>query len=444
MPETKAKNYFPLLLLAFTALILVRLLPVIKSPLSTYGYDYGFYLFALNHATNLSISSFASAFFGGYQSPLFYLAHFLHIPSGVILDELFLLFSLSFGVCFYFLFPKNKKAAVFAVLLAAASVIQSQIYNMFLWKTALALPLVLLSIKFLQEKKYNYLILTSALILLTHRTTAIVYFAALLIYGLFQEFKNRRFRRFLGEIALLLLAAGLIYYFQAQNIYNFLHGNNAVSEGIFIEDQSAWLIIWPFLLVATFGAYRYIKDRQNIFLPLLAAISLIWIIFNLPFSHRIFIYLDISLIAFSAYGLGNIKYNTNLKKAALSIVLIFLFYQNINFTLAKAPLISPAEIQEIKDFRTNPPGQFVLATSAQDGPWLLGFADNIRLAAPGLFEDRFTFDQWEDFWHGLNRQELLWKYPRPLYIYERSYPLEGEITNCLKPLSQNFYQYTCP
>ncbi len=89
IPETKIKNV-PLifLLLALKVLLLIRLIPILKSPLSNYGYDYGFYLYAASHASGLHLNNFLTALWGGYNNPLFYLACILRIPAGLIITFL--------------------------------------------------------------------------------------------------------------------------------------------------------------------------------------------------------------------------------------------------------------------------------------------------------------------------------------------------------------------
>ena len=70
--EIKTKNH-PIaawLLLALALLIILRFIPLLHSPLSTYGYDYGFYLYAISHAS-ASWHGLTTAITGGYDNPLF-------------------------------------------------------------------------------------------------------------------------------------------------------------------------------------------------------------------------------------------------------------------------------------------------------------------------------------------------------------------------------------
>ena len=445
--ETKIQIPYPaLLLLALTFLIIVRLLPMLKAPLGNYGYDYGFYLYAINHLSPLLPQTWLTALWGGYNNPLFYLATLLHISGSIMLNELYLALSVLLGVSLYVFFRLERKIAVFAVLLLACSVIQTEGYTMYLWKNLAALPFLILAFTFLGERKWWPVILNSLMIFLTHRTTAIIYCLTLAVYAIAELIRHKKYN-WLIVLACCGLAVpvGLFNFSRLRPTIEDLitNHNSYVSSGLFLPGQNLLPLLWPFLLLALPGLYVYTKRRGLDVINIFTVICLLWYIFQLPFYRRFLIYLDLSMIIYAAYFLGQISYTTTIKKIALAIVLVFLGYQSVGYVLAKQPLIYQNEVVEIQNFRTNPPGQFVLAVTANDAPWLLGFGQNIRLAAPGLFEDRFTYQEWENFWQGQNQRELLWKYPRPLYIYQRSYRLQGPITQCLKPVSENFYQYTC-
>lgn len=441
--ETKT-SHTAWLLLAISVLILIRVLPLLKAPFASFGYDYGFYLYAASHAAKLSWNDFLTAFWGGFNSILFYLGHWLHLPPVILLHELYFILAVIFGIsCYAYLKNKNPQAAIFACLLAAFSLVQSEAYLMFLWKNVVALPFLVLSFKFLEEKKYRSLALCTGAILLTHRTTAIVYLISVGIYIFFLQIKQKKWRIIIGE--LLMAAAAVIawtqfYHFIAENL---LYNKNAfVREGLFLNSYNIIALWWPMLLLAVPGAVLFIKHKQKHLLPIFTAVTLLWIILQLPFYRRMLIYLDVAVILYAAYFLGSINYKPLARKLALAIVLIFLGFQAASFIFSHEVLITPAEINEIKNF--NQPAGFVLAPSANDAAALLGFLRNQRLGSAGLFEDPHTYQEWRDFWQGKNREQFLAAYPRPLYFYQRSYRAPSQTQNCLAPLSENFSLYTCP
>ncbi len=430
------------LLLSLFGLLIVRLLPILKAPLSTYGYDYGFYAYGIKYLIAPTLESFFPVIWGGYNNPLFYLSKILNIPGNIILNELYLLAAIFLGVALFLFFgKKNKLAGIFAVILVAASIIQSEAYTMFLWKSLVALPFLVLGFKFFIEKRYWPFALSSLAILLTHRTTAIIFFLSLALYFLFIQIKNKKIFWLIAEA----LISGLILFllwpvFQNYFLTFFLNANSAVKEGIFLNSKSFVSILWAPVLLAIPGVVLYIKNKEHPLLTVFTSLIIVWLIFHLPFYRRMLIFLDISLILYGAYFLAKVNLHKKIFKFALAFIILFLVVRGFSFTWNKQPLIFQTDVQEIQNFNRE---GFVLATSAEDGPWLLAWLKKARLAAPGMFEDNKSESQWRDFWSGRYSQEFLYTYPRPLYLYQRSFKIPGSVNNCLKPVSKNFFKYTC-
>jgi hypothetical protein len=447
-PETKIKsgqNHIAYLILALTVLLMVRLLPILKSPLSTYGYDYGFYLYALKHATAFDWHSLLTGYWGGYNSPLFVFLNLFRLPAEAALSLMQVLGSLALGITAYFFFPKQSvQTKIWAILLAAFSIAQNLAYTMFLWKTVIALPFLVLAFKLLAEKKYKAAFFCSLIILLTHRTTAIVFLATAAVFFVLSLIKAKRYKQLFGSLVGAIFIIILFWLKIHAVALALLANENAYAvSGYFLEIREWLYLAWPYALLSLPGIYLWGKNRRHGLLLIFFALCAFWVALRLPFYHRIIIYLDLSLIFFSAYFLGSLNFQKNKIKIAIVIIFIIFAYQATTFVIEQAPLISGAETAEIKAF-TQPQG-FVLTTSSQDGPWLLGFLNNMRLGAPGLFENPRPQPDWENFWTGETdyQKKFLSVYPRPLYIYERSFQLTGPIKDCLKPISKNFYLFNC-
>lgn len=470
------QNHFTYLLLSLSLLLTSRLLPLFKAPLSTFGYDYGFYFFAAKTAILPFAYSLSATLWGGFNNPLFYFFNLLHVPPAFSLTLSYLIFSLLLGLSLYLFFGKtNKRAGLFAIALYALSMVQMESYLMFLYKNAFALPFMILGFKSIMQnadqyffgqnfwlKKYWLALLFCTLtILLIHRTTAIIYLLTIGMYFLWLMIKNKKWKLLITLSTLGFLAFGSWFFFfnLKSIIYNLIsHNNFYVRTGLFLPFDNPLKIVWPYLLLAIPGIIMYIKRKKNALPVIFTAVSLLWLIFQLPFHRRVWIYFDLSLIIFAAYFLSFAVQKTKLPKSAVIaaprtfygigvivlVIVIFLGYRFTDFTLAKQPLILPSQVQEIKTFNY-PPGM-ILAISANDAPWLLAYTNNFRLGAPGLLEDPHTYEEWLDFWQGKNQREFISKYPRPLYFYQRAYRLNfGEVVNCLRPVSANFSKvdYSC-
>jgi hypothetical protein len=431
---------------AIVVLIIARLLLLIKSPLSTFGYDYGFYLHAAKHPVAFSLDALLTVLWGGYNNPVFSLAHALHIPPDIALNELYFFFIILMGWSLYYFGRQfSKNFGILGVLIYAFSIPQIEAYTMFLWKNIAALPFFILGFAFLLQKRWTAFIASSAAILLLHRTTGIVYLLTISLYFCWQLIKSKKYNHLILLLIAycLLLTAGYYLFNLKSVIFNLLHhGNFYVRTGLFLEEQNLFYIFWPLLALGISGLILYIKNKESSLLNIFFAVCAIWFIFKLPFYRRILLYIDLALIFYAAYFLSSINYTKKLK-IALVVILIFLGYRAINHTLTTLPLITPGQVQEIRNFKN--PGSFILAVSANDASWLIGYTENARLGAPGLFEDPHTYEDWQEFWQGRNQISFISKYPRPLYFYQRTYRLEGPITKCFRQVSPNFFQYdfTC-
>lgn len=446
--ENKNPRYGLWALGALAVLVIVRVLPLLKAPLSAYGYDYGFYLYAAKHVQGFSWESLMTSVWGGYESPFFMLGKIFHLPASVTLNEGLLLFSAFLGVCVYWYFSNiNKTSGVIGALLVAFSLIQAEGYNMFLWKNLVALPFLILAFKFTYEEKWGDLAACSAIILVTHRTTAVLYFLALGVYIAYRHLRARSYLALALEAGALMLIVPMGYkFFNLREIIEKLVSNNNfyVRTGLFLENQNLLALWWPILLLGIVGFFFWLKFKNHPLPVIFFLLCALWFAFKLPFYRRVIIYLDLSLILFAAYFLGKIHYQNKKLKIALAAVLVFLATQAGMYVFSKQPLISAAETAEIQNFNERP--GFVLSVTANDAPWLVGYIDDRqRLGAPGLFEDPHTFQEWQDFWAGKDQVNFISKYPRPLYFYQRGYRLESGIAKCFKPLSENFseYNYKC-
>lgn len=450
-----------------------RAAPLSKSPLPAYGYDYGFYLYAAESSAFTAGQNFFSGLFGGYNNPLFLIFNQLRLPLEFSLTFSYLIFTWLLGLSLYMLWqPVNKRAGLLALLLYALSPVQMESYLMFLYKNTFALPFMILGFKFLmypkkqiltpdshepgdaldgfrqQIRRYWPFLLLSLLVVLAHRTTTVIYLLTIGIYFVWLIIRNRRWKFLVlfSTLGLLILGSWFFFFNLKSIIYNLItHNNYYVRTGLFLPLENPLKFIWPYLLLAIPGAWFYLKRREHPLPVIFTLLCILWLILQLPFYRRIWIYFDLALIVFAAYFLTVAIKNTRLNRSLIMIVIVFLGFRFTAFTLAKSPLIRSGEIQEIKTF--SQPSGMILAPSANDAPWLLAYADKSqRLGAPGLLEDPHTYAEWTNFWQGQNQRLFLFQYPRPLYFYQRTWRLTiGEAARCLKPLTRNFSEvdYDC-
>lgn len=456
----KFKSYF-YFLLAFPLLVFFteRFLAVGQAPWLSRGYDFGFYLFELRHPAGGSWFFSLAGLSGSYTSPLFLLNRLLNLQPTTYLLALTIGCGLAMMAVWFYYFRENRQAAIIAALLTAVSTAYQEASYLALFKTLVALPIVVLGLGFLKNKRWRWFAVTSVLLIALHRTSAIFFLLAAAAYLVYFQILTKKFKILLLEILGGGAAAFFAWhYFYGQEIINkiFTAHNPYAREGIFLGAYGLWGVLWPFWVLAIIGAFFYIKNKQHPMPVILAAITVVWIIFQLPFYRRAVIYLDLACTIFIAYVLSvpllasyrtvlerRINRGNLIKYIFAMIIIACLGFYTFRYLSHEPPLVTAAQVNEIKNFQTKNPGDFVLAVDANDAPWLLGFLRDSRLAGPGLFEDRSTYQEWNGFWTGKNQTQFLWRYPRPLYIYQNRYIIPGPIADCFVPISERFSEYVC-
>ena len=444
--EFSNKTHISLLIGVVVLAFLWRLLPIFRGPWFAWSYDFGFYLYQVRHLSAAPLLTYLAGLSGNYSSPLFLLYKLVPIGPENFLLILSLACEAALVFSFVRYFKNQPKLGLVAALLAIFSVVQTETSLLVLIKTLIALPIMVLGLAFIKENRWRKVGVIFILLLVLHRTTAIFFTLTFIMYGLFVQIKLRQWRWLLAEIALVIIGGWFLW--NAFPVADFItkifsEYNPYVRGGIFLANHN-WLVwLWPIWLLGLGGIIFYIKHRQHPLPVILALTTAAWIILKLPFYNRALIYLDLALIIFAAYFLNQLNLKKHWHKAVLVISLLVLAGYSFYFLKQERPLISQTEVNEIKNFSTPLPGQFVLTTSANDATWLLGFLKDSRLGAPGLYEDRSTYQEWNNFWNGVNQTQFLWRYPRPLYIYQRDYYVPGPINDCFLPLSPHFFQYVC-
>lgn len=423
--------------------LLFRTIPAWRAPLGHFGYDYGFYLYAFEHASLASVKHSLAQFSSGYDNLLFWLASVLGLSSETVLIIIFLALQLIVGLVLYWLLAKQSRlAAVFAVLLFAVSLPQNEASLMFLFKYSVGLILLLAGFKFLLDKKYLWFAGTTLLLLFSHRSTFIIYTLTVTLYFIYYLWQQRQRNALIFYLLLLGGIAGLIYQtdiFALQSLLSF--SNPAVTMGIFLDQYNFVTVTLPYLILAVTGFATALYRKHNPLFLIFFIVSFLWLLLGLPFYNRVFLYWDLSLILLSSYLVTAIKLPQRYLYSLMILVIIITAVITLIHLSHQQPLISREEIKEIQNFTINHPGGFILALDSVDAPWLLAYQRGVRLAAPGLFEDRHNHSQWLSFWQKPH-PAFLAAYPPPLFIYHKSFPLPPDF-QCAQPLTKNFSHFIC-
>lgn len=422
-----------------------RLISTYPYPVEFFGYDFGFYSYAVQH-THLSSITYFLGQRSEYGNHLFVILNWLRLPQVSSLIFLYYLLQVLTGIMVWLTLKRHSKlAAWLGLLFFSASVAQIHLHTMFLWKAVYGQLLLVTIFYFLSSKQWRWAIIPTLLLFITHKTTSAIFIVTLFIYSLV-TFRNQRRVLFILEVTASVLTIAVIWYLNAQGFLESLRStvNPAVSNGIFINVLDYLRYSWLLIPFAVFGIVRDFKKPQSLPWIILLSVSIVWMIAALPFYNRILQYADLAIIYFAALGIAQLPWSSKRKVAAIALVCILSITQFFLFRQTIEPQITEGEIHEIGKFTDEHPGAFVLSASALDAPWLLAYLYNdIRLAAPGLFEDTHSMEDWKRFWADPNTPDFLKQYPQPLYIYQRSNRIIRTGAECFNPVSENFYKYEC-
>lgn len=427
----------------------VRFAVTYPYPIEFFGYDFGFYSYAVQH-THLSSLLYFLGLRTEYGTHLFVILNWLRLPQVPTLIFLYYTFQISSGIVLWFILRRHSKAAAWlGVIFFALSISQTKMHSMFLWKAAYGQLLMLLIIYLLDIKKWYLASISSILLLIAHKTTIIIFGLSFITSSLIQ-YQNKKIIKYSFVFAVILICASMVWNFSNPNYFQSLFSSTeaSIEHGIFLSIKNYFTYSWLILLLAIFGIYKYRKDPNSIIWLSILGVSIFWIIAKLPFYNRILQYADLAIIYFAATGTTSIKsawLNTTAKKiTTLCLIVIITLLQLINFKHTIEPLISQVEVNEIGEFANEHPGAFLLSINSTDAPWLLAYLHgNIRLAAPGLYENLHTIEQWKRFWQNPTNQDFLNSYPDPLYIYDRSGPQITGNEKCFERISPNIIKNLC-
>ncbi len=438
--EMKKTHFFNLLIYILICGFVVTIhLAVHPLGFNNYGYDYGFYAYAIQH-TPLDSLRYLAGQVNDYGNHLFVFINWLRLPQLPALHILFVTFYALSGVIFYLILRRyGRIAAMTGVILLALSIAQTQSYSMFLWKTAYGQLLLLIMFLLIQNKKAYWELLPFALIIITHKTSAIIATASLIPYYIFGEIKHK-------TALFVILLSGILVFLFGLNGYHYIQQllNSNVQNGQFINITDYLRHAWYLIPLSIFSVFSSVRHKNHLQWLGLLVVSLVFILFQLTFFQRIILYMDLALIYFASLSIAQLSVKQKYKFIISGLVIIISLGNFLNYSTNINPLISEEEVTEIQEFTLLNQGAFVVSLSAQDAPWLLAnLSGNVRLAAPGLYEDKKSQKEWEEFWMNPTNQTFFAEYPKPLFVYQRSsrfYPTGWE---CLNKVSEHFYKYSC-
>lgn len=400
-----------------------RLWPLIQFGEAAFGYDLGIY------------RRIVIDYLSGQPQPAFafgYLAKGLH-AIGFSIDGIlyggYVATTIALGFLFVWYVKKRVGVAeaLVAACLLATSVIQFSFYQWHYFRNLLAIVLVL-CITLLLKKKSHFIFIPLFALISLHPLTAIPVLLSLGVYAIVQ--KEERGFVFL-HVCMAGVAAVLVNWSEFSRYIAIALQHNGLSLGAAAEFDGQFVSLKSFLihsiLYLPFGLIGFWKYKKKYILwGSLFCISTVLVIAKVLLYKRFFILIDLSLLFFASVYLAELyKKIADMKwryVAVAAYVACFLWV-SLSFVASYSPTISPSILADIRALsQTLPVKSTILSFNSQTAPWLLGFAGDHTIIAPGVFdENKWDRQQWEIFWSTKDvtvRKELLGVYDMSkIYIY---------------------------
>lgn len=339
--DFKSSEQSLFVLISLLIVVLVRLSITIRWPLETLAYDFQFYLSWLKNLPTFPNGYFFTGAWISYGNPLFYITNLFEVEPVFLLKILILLISILCAWSLKYFWNKNYVAGLAAILFFAFSIPQNQAYSMFLFKNIFAIIFMIFGFRFIHEKKWFLFLLSFFIVSISHKTTFVIYLASIFIYFLWLNLSQKRYWLVLiTTVCPVVLALFAMKHNFLVNHLIYWGQNENVRDGIFLFGKDFLILTAPYLILAVLGLSRYLKkiEKENPLPILLLIISGAWIIFKMPFYHRILIFLDMVLIIFASYFVSSV----NLKRASAKIPLLglatILISASLYFNYSKEPL----------------------------------------------------------------------------------------------------------
>lgn len=410
-------------LLAFSALV-VHLLPFWLYGANPLGYDTGFYRRYLIQPWN----SFPNPTVPGLGSDALVPRLILDTLRALQLSPEYALYG-SY-ICFFIALPvlmyywlrphTGNRAALIAGLLLALSPVGYTAYWYMLYKNAFALCLMLLAFMAYERRAFWPLIALDVLLAFSHKTSAIIYITTLCVLLLTDRSRYREVCIHAGITGLLLLLA--------------LHGDSiapqslgASAVAVFLEWNEYIVLSLGLFIAAAYAATHWQVMTAPKTLLAFALASFAFPVFHLPFYERIFVFSDVALIAFAAYGfdllISKIDLDTDHSAPygyfVIICIIVGLHLGSLQTQVTQlAPLETDAKLRQIETSGALVPPEALLLTTNAEAPWYEGWT-TAHIAAPGMLRDTHDFPAWVKFWESTSTTEqisFLNTFPKPLYI----------------------------
>lgn len=406
------------------------------------GYDPGFYRYLfIRHADGFPPFWLApmDGWAKGHPLGLFFFSTLLlklGVPVSWLLGWIWNLFPVVLAAVFAWVIGRRegKMTGVLVLLTAFLSIAYFDGFAAMYWKTYASLLWCVVTYRLIEKKSW-WAILTGILCVATHHQTG-------LLFGL--AFGSWLFTCFIGDARTNLRAAfrtflpfflggcvivliGVLWYLPVwkdailSQLPALLKGEQ-ISGGSFPPALFYLQTEGILLALGAVGFGLSIKRERLTLWQLSVLWSLLFVVARLLFYRRFFLQLDFFLLPFAAIAIRAfwMRFSRPVYRGVLVCALLVQAAIMISVMPLRGPMTDPADFDAINTFADHIPADaLIIGLDNKTVTQLRGWLPYARIAGPGLFDNAWTYSEWETFLMGTHedRVRMLSIYSGTVYIY---------------------------
>lgn len=441
------------------------------------GYDPGFYRYLfIRHADGFPPFWLApmDGWAKGHPLGLFLFSSILlklGVPVSWLLGWIWNLFPVVLAAVFAWVIGKRegKMVGVLVLLTAFLSIAYFDGFAAMYWKTYASLLWCVVSYRLIERKSW-WAILTGILCVATHHQTGLLFglaFASWLGFRFIYEARtNLRAALytllpfFLGGCVIVLI--GVLWYLPVwkdailSQLPALLKGEQ-ISGGSFPPALFYLQTEGILLALGVVGFVRSFKRERFTLWQLSVLWSFLFVAARLLFYRRFFLQLDFFLLPFAAIAIRAVwmRFPHVLHRSVLVCAFLVQAAVMISVIPTRGPVTYPSDFEAIEAFTPQvTPDTLVIGLDNKTATLLRGWLPYAHIVGPGLFENVWTYSEWETFLMGTHdeRVQMLSRYSGSAYIFVSPFFLDyyGESVAgfmndpCFAPTEHpRFYRITC-
>ena len=355
-------------------------------------------------------------------------------------------------------------AWLLATFLVVTSFVQYELFWRSYWKQVLGLFIFCLATWLVLEKQWQVLWLVVPALLLTHRSSGVVFLLAVAIWiGVLYRQKQKHTARVLGGVVCLGILLAMpwwvalwqplvvrVWSYFVDAIGTISLQDDPLRWGVFFTLREYVQVSWHVIIVWLRWYRLLLRQRKDMFLVVITSIVFLWVGAQLLFFQRMIGMMSLLLLLWAVYALAQ-RWVEPSKRGKWAVTIFCILHVSVfcyRIPRVYFPIITTDEFAFIRaQEHVLEPNAVVIVSGIWYSPWIKWRMDR-EVIAPGLFDhqQRGTLDegrttQWLSVSAATKCTNVLHTFPwiadRPVYVRQGSKQPPTDLAGaCFVPLKQ--------